>query len=62
MVGKLHKHARLYQKNPVLCYDAALCRRLKQKLYDDLGSGAFDAEWVQCMADAQTPAHSIEKE
>ena len=39
------------QKIPVLCYDAALCRRLKQKLYDDLGSGAFDAERVQCMAD-----------
>lgn len=52
MVGKLHKHARMCQKIPVLCYDAALCRRLKQKLYDDLGSGAFDAKWVQCMADA----------
>ena len=47
MVGKLHKHALLYQKIPVLCYDAALCRRLKQKLYDDMGSGAFDAGWVQ---------------
>lgn len=52
MVGRLHRLSRQCQKIPVLCYDRALCGRLKQKLYAAKEDGIFPARQVQCMADA----------